>query len=148
MKRLLLTIALLGALLGLMAQSAAMAQETQPLAMRIEFEWSVLGALGGAIFGGLLWLTDPANPSNNLADGMAIGAAWGAIGGAGFSVWIMQRNAIFPGQVRVIDPLDPENRITSDPVAQAMGGGRIIAMGGDNQRAFPGIQIQVLKLRF
>lgn len=125
-----------------------MAQETQPLAMRIEFEWSVLGALGGAIFGGLLWLTDPANPNNNLADGMALGAAWGAIGGAGFSVWIMQNNAIFPGQARAVDPLDPANRITSDPVAQAMGAGRIIAMGGEKQRAFPGFQIQVLKLRF
>ena len=125
-----------------------MAQETQPLAMRIEFEWSVLGAVGGALLGGLLWLTDPANPNNNLADGVAIGAAWGAIGGAGFSVWIMQNNAIIPGSAQAADPLDPGNRITSDPVAQAMGKGRMIAMGGNHRGAFPGIQIQVLKLRF
>jgi hypothetical protein len=144
MKRLIL----LCALLGLLMQATAWGQERDPLAMRIEFEWTVVGVIGGAAVGVLLWLTDPANPSNNLADSVAGAAAWGAIVGAGFGVFVMQRNAVFPAGTARNDPLAPENRITSDPVAQQSGETRLLALAGADHHFLPGISVPLVKLRF
>lgn len=107
---------LLAALLVVVSQTGLQAQERGPLVMQVEFEWTVVGAIAGVTVGFLLWLTDPANPGNNLADSIAAGAAWGSFAGAGFGVFVLQTATIYPG-VAVINPLAPQNRISADPVA-------------------------------
>jgi len=115
-------ILLFGVILILL-QPTLHAQEQGPLAMQIMFNWTAAGALGGTFIGFALWLTDPGNPNIQLSDQMARGAALGAILGAGYGLFIMQRSVILPvrSQVYIRDPLDSRERITSDPVAAASG---------------------------
>jgi hypothetical protein len=115
-------ILLFGVILILL-QPSLRAQEQGPLAMQIMFNWTAAGAVGGGFIGFALWLTDPGNPNTQLSDQMARGAALGAILGAGYGLFIMQRSLVVPirGQVYIRDPLDPKERITSDPVAAASG---------------------------
>ena len=109
-------ILILAALLLLVLQSSGWAQEREPLAMRITFEWTILGAIVGAGVGAALWLTDPGNPSNTLARSVTEGSAWGVAAGLGFSFFVMQRSALFP-QSFAYSPnaLDPSERLTADP---------------------------------
>lgn len=141
-------ILVLAALLAVLAQSGALAQERPPLAMRIEFEWTVVGAVAGVAVGALLWLTDPANPGNNLADSVAAGAAWGSLLGAGFGVTVLQRSAIFPPGTAMKDPLNPRNRISDDPVAQQNGEGPLLAQRFDDQPTAVGVSVPLLRMRF
>lgn len=115
-------ILLFGVILILL-QPSLRAQEQGPLAMQIMFNWTAAGAVGGTFIGFALWLTDPGNPNVQLSDQMARGAALGAILGAGYGFFVLQRSVLLPiqSQVYVPDPLDPKHRITSDPVAAASG---------------------------
>lgn len=115
-------ILLFGVILILL-QSPLRAQEQGPLAMQILFNWTAAGAIGGTFIGFAVWLTDPGNPNIQLSDQMARGAALGAILGAGYGLFIVQRSIILPvrSQVYIRDPLSPKERITSDPVAAASG---------------------------
>ena len=119
MKRAILFIGLL----LIVFQSSLQAQQQEPLAMEILFQWTAAGGVSGAGIGFALWLTDPGNPNIQLSDQMARGAALGFILGGAYGLFILQRSVIFPasGLVRVRDPLDPRERITSDPVAVAAG---------------------------
>ena len=116
-------VILLFSLFLILLQPSLRAQEQGPLAMRIMFEWTAAGTVGGAMIGFALWLTDPGNPNIHLADQMARGAALGAILGAGYGLFILQRSAQIPArpQVYIRDPLHPRERLTSDPVAAASG---------------------------
>ena len=130
-------------------QSTAQAQERPPLAMQIEFTWTVIGLVGGAGVGALIWLTDPGNPNTTLAENVALTAAWGTIIGAGIGIFIMQRSAIFPSEfVRVQDPLDPRNRISEDPIRIETGGSLMFAgadrLGGRGNN----LTLPLLNLRF
>jgi hypothetical protein len=80
----------------LVAETSAFAQEREPLALRIELEWTLAGAVVGALIGTGLWLTDPANPNLSLSRQAIEGAALGTIVGAGFGLYILQRHAQFP----------------------------------------------------
>jgi len=80
----------------LTAQSLALAQERDPLAMRIELEWTIAGSALGALLGAAIWLTDPGNPSITLSGNVIEGAALGAIAGAGFGYYIILQNIQFP----------------------------------------------------
>jgi hypothetical protein len=119
-------IVVLTVLLLAISHAAAMAQERGPLVMQTEFEWTVGGIVAGVAVGALLWLTDPANPSNNLSDSVSAGAAWGAIAGAGFGIYVLQRAVVLP-QTAARNPLDPRNRISADPVAAESGGDFLLA---------------------
>ncbi len=113
-------ILILTALLLLLAQSALWAQERPPLAMRIEFEWTALGALVGAGAGVALWLTDPGNPNFTISRSVIEGVGWGTILGAGFGLFVMQKTAGLPGPgMAALGPLDPSRRISGDPVRAA-----------------------------
>ena len=107
----------------ILAQPTVQAQEQGPLAMQIMFQWTAAGGVGGSVIGFALWLTDPGNPNIRLADQMARGAALGAILGAAYGLYVLQRSAMIPARplVEIEDPLDPGRRITSDPVATASG---------------------------
>ena len=50
-----------------LAETSSYAQEREPLAMRIELEWTVAWTVVGALAGAALWLTDPGNPNLSLA---------------------------------------------------------------------------------
>jgi hypothetical protein len=114
-KRLILVAA---ALMMLFTHSLAQAQEREPLAMRIELEWTLAGTVLGAAVGVALWLTDPGNPHNILARSVIEGSALGAAAGAGFGIYILQRSAQLPGAAaQVYDPLNPINRPGRDPIA-------------------------------
>jgi hypothetical protein len=116
LKRVILVAA---ALAMLLTHSLAQAQEREPLAMRIELEWTVAGTVLGALVGAALWLTDPGDPHNVLARSVIEGAALGTVAGAGFGIYMIQRNAQFAGggTAQVNDPLDPMNRPGRDPIA-------------------------------
>ncbi len=75
---------------------AAKAQERGPLSMRIHFLATVGGMGVGALVGVAVWMTDPGSPSNQFSDSTLLGAAWGAIVGAGVGVVILQNTAVFP----------------------------------------------------
>jgi len=92
-KVLLLAVALL-----LILNAPAMAQERGPLVMQIEFEWTVAGIFAGVAVGFMIWLTDPAGPLP-VGEAMASGAAWGALAGAGFGVFTMQRTVRLPTRI-------------------------------------------------
>ena len=92
-KALLLAIALM-----LIFNASAMAQERGPLVMQIEFEWTVAGIFAGVAVGFMIWLTDPAGPLP-IGEAMASGAAWGALAGAGFGVFTMQRTVRLPTRI-------------------------------------------------
>lgn len=138
----------LGAVLVVLAQGMALGQEREPLAMRIGFEWTVAGAVGGAALGVLLWLTDPANPNNQLSDSVAIGMAWGTVVGVGFGGFVMQRNAIFPANVQIVDPLDPRNRLVSDPIVLEEGGDMLASLGLHPARNGPTLKVPLFQMRF
>ncbi|HEX7926101.1 MAG TPA: hypothetical protein VF678_00835 [bacterium] len=108
------------ATLMLFTHSVAQAQEREPLAMRVELEWTIGFTFIGAVVGTALWLTDPGNPNNRLSRSVIEGAAYGAVVGVGFGAYMLQRNAQGPGIAQVNDPLDPMNRPTKDPIAAQM----------------------------
>lgn len=128
-------VATLAAVLLVLAASAARAQEKDPLAMRILADWAGAGMMAGAGLGATLWLTDPANPDNNMSDQLAIGAAWGALGGAVFGFFILNSTAIAP-RVGSLRPglLHPSRRISDDPVAAVDAGERIFARSSGTRR--------------
>ena len=146
MKRLILIVALLCTLLG----GQAKAQESGPLAMQIMFEWTAAGGMGGALIGFALWLTDPGNPNIQLSEQMTKGAALGIILGAGYGLFVLQRSAQIPyrTQVEVRDPLNPTQRITSDPVAIASGDFRGLGMGTAPSFAESFLQLPLFKFHF
>ena len=129
-------------------QSSALAQEREPLAMRAEFEWTVLGVAAGVAVGALVWLTDPANPGNNLGDSVALGAAWGSIVGAGFGLFVLQRSAILPGGTAATNPLNPRNRISADPVADENGQPYLLAHRDAAQANSLALRLPVLSMKF
>lgn len=141
-------IVLLVAILLAVSQSAALAQERGPLVMQAEFEWTVVGVVGGVAVGALLWLTDPANPSNNFSDSIASGAAWGAILGAGFGVFALQRSVILPSTAMVENPLDPRNRPSIDPVADESGQSYLLARRDAARANGPELRVPLLNLHF
>ena len=145
MKRAILLIFLFCVLLN----SAAWGQERGPLAMRIEFEWTLVGLIAGAGLGALIWLTDPADPNNNLSDSVANGAAWGAILGAGFGLFALQKAGQAPPDTGMLkNPLHPRNRITSDPVAVESGENRMFAAGSNGKTRKRIFILPLLNLRF
>ena len=79
-----------------LAETQSYAQEREPLAMRIELEWTVAWSAIGALTGAALWLTDPGNPNVTLPKTAIEGAAIGAFIGAAFGVYVMQRNIQLP----------------------------------------------------
>ena len=107
MKRLILVAA---AAVMLLTTSLAQAQEREPLVMRIELEWTVAGTVLGSVIGAALWLTDPGNPQNHLSRSVIEGASLGAVAGAGFGIYMIQRGVQYPGTAWNNDPLDPINR--------------------------------------
>lgn len=135
----------LGAALLLLGQAAAFGQEREPLAMQVEFEWTVIGTVSGAVIGGLIWLTDPANPHNVFSDSISSGAAWGAIIGAGFGMYVLQRTAQFPAGM-VANPVDTP-QIASDPVGEAERRRDLLHAAYGGQSAH-GLVVPVLNLRF
>jgi hypothetical protein len=114
LKRVILVAA---AALTLFTHSLAQAQEREPLAMRIELEWTLAGTVLGAVVGAALWLTDPGNPNSRLSRSVIEGAALGAVAGAGFGIYMIQRSVQYPTVGQVYDPLDPMNRPGRDPIA-------------------------------
>jgi len=114
LKRMLILVALL----LVTFQASGWAQEREPLAMRITFEWTTLGTVAGALVGAALWLTDPGNPQFTLGRSMIEGSAWGAVGGMGFGIFVMQSALIPPsGFAYAPTELAPSQRLTDDPVA-------------------------------
>jgi hypothetical protein len=87
---------LLGIVAILLAESSLFAQEREPLAMRIELEWTAAWAGVGFMIGFATWLTDPGNPNNVLSQRLAEGAALGTFVGAIFGVYVMQTKIQYP----------------------------------------------------
>jgi hypothetical protein len=146
LKQLILIVALLCTLLG----GQAKAQESGPLAMQIMFEWTAAGGVGGAMLGFAIWLTDPGNPHTRLSEQMTKGAALGIILGAGYGLFVLQRSAQIPyrSQVDVRDPLNPSQRITSDPVAIASGDFRALGMGDARSASDSFLQLPLFNVHF
>ena len=134
---------------AMLVNAPVLAQERGPLVMQVDFEWTVVGILAGAGLGVLLWLTDPADPSANLSDSLANGAAWGAFLGAGFGVFVLQETAISPPVTAFrFNPLNPKNRITTDPVAVESGEGGMFATGRFSTLGKSAIVVPFLNIRF
>lgn len=140
-------IIVLAALLIVVCQTGVQAQERGPLVMQIEFEWTVMGTVAGSVVGFLVWLTDPANPTNNLSDSLAAGAAWGAFAGAGFGVYVLQNSANAP-RTAIYNPLAPENRISADPVAVLSGESTPFAHRVAANDGGPELRLPLLRLHF
>jgi hypothetical protein len=87
-----------------LAEASGYAQEREPLAMRIELEWTVAWSVVGALAGAALWLTDPGNPNLSLARQSIEGAALGAFVGAGFGLYVMQRSIQYPQNAALETP--------------------------------------------
>lgn len=130
----------------LLFQGMAYAQQRDPLVMRVELEWTVIGAVGGAVVGIMLWLTDPANPSTSFSESAVGGAGWGAVAGAGFGAYMLKRNVQFPATVQA-DPVATP-RISSDPVAVEMKKQNMLLAFGQNQVRSPRISLSLMKFRF
>jgi hypothetical protein len=144
-------VILLFSMVLILLQSSLQAQDRDPLAMRIMFDWTAAGGVSGAVVGFAVWLTDPGNPNIRLADQMVRGTALGVILGAGYGLFILQRSARLPvrSQVYIRDPLDPRERITSDPVAAASGFDRpALSSGLFRSGANSGFALPVLSFRF
>lgn len=137
-------------LLLIVFQSSLQAQQKEPLAMEILFQWTAAGGVSGAGIGFALWLTDPGNPNIQLSDQMARGAALGFILGGAYGLFILQRSVIFPAPslVRVRDPLDPRERITSDPVAVAAGEWNALSFEPSLFGRNGGFSLPLLNIRF
>jgi len=128
----------------LLAETSGFAQEREPLAMRIELEWTVAGAVAGALIGAALWLTDPGNPNNSLARQSIEGAALGTFVGAGFGLFIIQRNAQFPNTAALETP--PALWGTgADPVAVRERMETLMASAPPNR---PSIMFPAIRLHF
>ena len=97
MKKAILLAAILVLAMQMLPSTQAQAQEREPLVMHIELEWTLAGMVGGAVMGFMIWLTDPVGPLP-LNDALASGAAWGAVAGAGYGVFMMQRTARIPNR--------------------------------------------------
>jgi hypothetical protein len=146
LKQLILIVALLCMLLG----GQAKAQESGPLAMQIMFEWTAAGGVGGGFIGFAIWLTDPGNPNTRLSEQMTKGAALGVVLGAAYGLFVLQRSAQIPyrSQVEVRDPLNPTQRITSDPVAIASGDYRVLGRGGAPAVSDSFLQMPLFNIHF
>ncbi|HUJ76673.1 MAG TPA: hypothetical protein VL359_17550 [bacterium] len=154
MKRLLVLVA---AML-LLWQTHAWAQEREPLAMRIELEWTVAGTIMGALVGAALWLTDPANPNLTLARQVIESGTLGTFAGAAFGLYVLQRSAQFP--VNAVqndapvapwlaqgDPPAAALGAGSDPIAARMRGQDLLDYG--RLQGLPtGLPLATLRLRF
>ena len=137
------------AALLVLLQSAAWGQEKPPLAMRIEFEWTAMGALVGAGAGVALWLTDPGNPNFTVARSIIEGLGWGTLAGAGFGLFVMQKTAMAPARLAALSsPLDPLRRVSGDPIEAQTRAGTLLARGGISGRMVNGISVPLLNLRF
>ena len=142
-------VILLGFMAAVLVNSPLWAQERGPLVMQAEFEWTVMGIIAGVGLGALVWLTDPADPNANLSDSLANGAAWGAILGAGFGVFVLQETAISPPSTSLrANPLHPYNRITTNPVAVESGESGMFATGGFHPPGKSLIILPFLNIRF
>lgn len=142
-------IVVLGALLVAVANAAAVAQERGPLAMRAEFEWTVVGVVAGAAVGALLWLTDPANPNHQLSDSVVSGAAWGSAAGAVLGVFVLQRSVVPPGGgTAALEALAPRNRISADPIAERNGAPFLLAHRDAAQGGGREFRLPLLNLHF
>src|SRR5574341_1482989 len=118
------------ALLVLVTHSLAYAQEREPLAMRIELEWTIAGTALGALVGAALWLTDPGNPHNILSRSALEGAALGALAGAGFGIYIMQQRMQVPAGMAERDATRDEPLLVSARSRDAPAGFRAAAPRG------------------
>ena len=158
-KALLLAVAMV-----LVLHAPAMAQEREPLVMRIELEWTVAGIFAGVAIGFMIWLTDPAGPLP-LGEAMASGAAWGALAGAGFGVFTMQRTVrlpmrtvalppeeAIPGKIQVAAPSLTADVLASVEPAPASAPFPALALAPNRIRLVPpgqrGVSIPLLTLRF
>ena len=147
--RMLKRVFLLVFMAAMLINAPVWAQERGPLVMQVDFEWTVVGIIAGAAFGALLWLTDPADPNANLPDSLANGAAWGAILGAGFGVFVLQEIAVSPPATAFrSNPLHPKNRITTDPVAVESGEGGMFVRGGFQSLGKSAFVVPFLNIRF
>ena len=141
-------VILITALAFMSWQSAAVAQERSPLAMRITFEWSVAGTLAGTVIGFALWLTDPANPGNDLSRQMIEGAALGTVAGAAYGLYMLQANAQIPASF-VYEPgapASPRSFAQERPPGAGPGGGALAASGVPAGR--PRFMVPLFNMRF
>ena len=67
-------VIIFAAILFVLLPSILQAQEREPLAMRIAFEWTAGGGILGGFIGFAAWLTDPGNPNIRLSEQIARGA--------------------------------------------------------------------------
>ena len=137
-------VILIAALMLMIYAPAVQAQEQGPLVMSVEFQFTLMGIVGGAALGMLVWMTDPANPNTTVSDQVATGAAWGALLGAGGGIFILQKSMIAPRLAALGDPLRPSNRIRTDPLSRP---GDLFAMGPAPQTQ-PRFRLPLLNLRF
>jgi len=117
-----------------LAETSSYAQEREPLAMRIELEWTVAWTVIGALAGAALWLTDPGNPNLSLARQSIEGAALGAFVGAGFGLYVMQRSIQYPQTAEVPPALWGTG---ADPLAAQERTGQFMANAPPGRLAFP-----------
>ena len=135
-------IVAVAALMVLVAHSQVQAQEREPLAMRIELEWTIAGTALGALVGAALWLTDPGNPHNVLSVSVLEGASLGALAGAGFGIYIMQQRIQVPGGTAGLEPTPGEPAIAAARPPDALA-----SFHAPVQRGFA-IPLAQFKLRF
>jgi len=130
----------------LLFQGTALAQQKEPLIMRVEFEWTVIGAVAGGFFGAMLWMTDPGNPNNAFAESAVNGMAWGALGGAGWGIYILQRTVVYPEKfVMAPNPAASPN-ISSDPVAAQMRSQDMLAVLRESRPRPGGMNLPLMNL--
>jgi len=129
----------------LLAETSGFAQEREPLAMRIELEWSIAGTVMGALVGAALWLTDPANPNLSLSRQAIEGASLGAFAGAGFGLYVLQRNALFPASQANAEAPPILWGTGADPVAVRERSEALLASAPPNR---PSIAFSMFRLHF
>ena len=76
--------------------STALAQESGPLMMKVEMGATLLGTASGAALGGIVWLTDPLNPSTTLFESLKNGVILGTFLGGIFGYYLLYNAAIVP----------------------------------------------------
>lgn len=126
---------LLGIAVLLLAESSLFAQEREPLAMRIEFEWTAAWAGAGVLVGFATWLTDPGNPNNVLAQRTAEGAAIGAFVGAAFGLYVMQTKMQLP-ETASLDTPPALWGTGADPLTVRERAGQLMAASSPNRPTF------------
>jgi hypothetical protein len=127
-----------------LAEMPGYAQEREPLAMRIELEWTLAWSVVGALAGAALWLTDPGNPNLSLARQSIEGAALGAFVGAGFGLYIMQRSVQYP-QSAVLETPPSLWGTGADPVTVRERADQFMANAGPIR---PGFTLAAYRLNF